>query len=78
MNAKVTAVIVILLALFAAGGFYLGQNYKLVPTSQTAPATTITIPSSLPTPTAMVASVTTTPSPTLTPTGDEKVIYPGG
>jgi hypothetical protein len=35
MNTKGIGIIVILIALVAVGGFYLGQTYKLVPTTQT-------------------------------------------
>lgn len=64
MNAKAFVVMVILLIAIGAGGFYFGQNYKLVPASTP----------SLPTPTQGLTPQTPTSTPsvvTLAPTVDE-------
>lgn len=65
MNAKAVTVMAVLMILIGAGGFYLGQTYKLVPANTTIPALQVT-----PTLPAVVTtspnnnSVTSTPVPT--------------
>lgn len=60
-----TVVIILLLIIIGAGGFYLGQKYKLVPattTTETTPATTQTLPT-VPT---VTQTITAMPTPAAT------------
>jgi len=79
MNTKAVVVIVVLLALIGAGGFYLGQTYKLVPNNSApifedvSPTQIEVIPTSQPAGSEQALPiVTSTPVPTQVPTIDDK------
>ncbi len=72
MNGKTTVLVIILILLGIAGGYYLGANYKLTLQPQTAENVTVTTPTATPTPMTEVMANTGTPSAAVvTPTVDE-------